>query len=218
MLKDLGIGHPATHSLPLQQPVNVNASFFYNQTKVPEAVIPSKVDVIAENLAVKTSAALPAGLKKTPVSRPVRHLGPPPGFNHVPLKQVNEHVSGADLMSENSLTDDYSWLDGYQLPSSTKGSVLNNMSTITSEAMPQYINSSNGLSGTASFPFPGKQVSSLQFQTEKQKGWQNYQAFEHLRLQQEQQLQQQLLNGNQQFTPMSEQYHGKSIWSGRYIV
>ncbi|KAF2291955.1 hypothetical protein GH714_042297 [Hevea brasiliensis] len=214
--KDLGIGHPAAHSLPIQ-PANVNTSIFYNQAKVPEAVIPSKVDVITESLSVKTSAALPAGLRKTPVSRPVRHLGPPPGFSHVPLKQVNEAVSGSDLMTENSLTDDYSWLDGYQLPSSTRGSGFSNATTITSQAMHQCINSSNGLTGTVSFPFPGKQVSSGQFQTEKQKGWQNYHAFEHLRLQQEQ-LQQQLLNGNQQFTPMSEQYHGKSIWGGRYIV
>lgn len=217
--KDLGIAYLAAHSVPIQQPANVNTGgMLYNQTRVPEAGIPSKVDVIAssgvvaESLAVKTSAAL----RKSPVSRPVRHLGPPPGFSHVPPKQVNEPVS--DMMSENSLTDDYSWLDGYQLPSSTKSSGLNSAINITSQAMPQYINNSNGLTGTVSFPFPGKQVPPVQFQTEKQKGWQNYQALEHLRVQQEQQLQQQLLNGNQQFSAMPEQYHGKSIWSGRYIV
>ncbi|XP_021643760.2 nonsense-mediated mRNA decay factor SMG7 isoform X2 [Hevea brasiliensis] len=222
--KDLGMANPTTHSLPIQQPANVNGSMFYNQAKVPEAVIPSKIDfaassgVIAESLAVKTSAALPAGLRKSPVSRPVRHLGPPPGFGHGPLKQVNEIVTSSDLMSDTSLTDDYSWLDGYQLPSSTKGSGLNNTSTITSQAMSQYVNSSNGLTGTLSFPFPGKQVPSVQLQTEKQKVWHNYQPYEHLSVQQEQQLQQQLLNGNQQFTTMPEQYHGNSIWGGHYIV
>ncbi|XP_012065895.1 protein SMG7 isoform X2 [Jatropha curcas] len=209
--KDLGMGYLGTHSDPVQ---------FYNQMKVPEVVIPSKVDVIAssginaESLAVKTSA----GTRKSPVSRPVRHLGPPPGFSHVPPKQVIEPISGSDLMIDNSLADDYRWLDGYQLPSSTKGYGLNGAANISSQAMPQYINSSNGLTGTVSFPFPGKQVPPVHFQTEKQKGWQNYQALEHLRVQQDQQLQQQLINGNQQFTAMPEQYHGKSIWSGRYIV
>ncbi|KAG8663111.1 protein SMG7 [Manihot esculenta] len=222
--KDLSMSLPATHAIPIQQPANVNASMFYNQAKVPEDVIPSKIDVVAasgvisESLAVKTSAAFPAGLRKSPVSRPVRHLGPPPGFSHVPLKQVNETVYSPDLLSENALTDDYSWLDGYQLPSSTKVSGLTDATTFTSQSMPQCINSSNGLTGTFSFPFPGKQVPSVQLQIEKQKGWHNHQAFEYLEVQQEQQLQQQLLNGNQQFTPMPEQYHGNSIWSGRYIV
>jgi protein SMG7 len=58
----------------------------------------------------------------------------------------------------------------------------------------------------------------VQTQAEKQKGWQNYLGFEHQRVQQEHQLQQQLINGNQQFSPIPEQYHGQSIWGGRYIV
>lgn len=222
--KDLGIAHLPGRSVPAQQPANVNASgMFYNQARMLEAVVPSKVDAItsgvfAESLAMKTSAGLPVGARKSPVSRPIRHLGPPPGFSHVPAKQSNDLALGSDFMSENSLADDYSWLDGYQLPYAAKGYGLNAAANLTSQAMPQYINNNNGSMGTVSFPFPGKQVPSVQIQSENQNGWQNYQSLEHLRAQQEQQLQQQLLNGNQQFTPMPEQYQGKSIWSNRYIV
>ncbi|WCJ28855.1 Nonsense-mediated mRNA decay factor SMG7 [Euphorbia peplus] len=223
--KDLGIAHAAAHSMPIHQPVTMNSTtMFYNQTKIPEALVPSKVDtnassgVIPESFPVMSSAAVPASSRKSPVSRPVRHLGPPPGFSNFSPKPVNDPSLGSDLMNENSLADDYSWLDGYQLPSSAKGPVLNSANNITSQTMPQYVHNSNGFTGTVSFPFPGKQVQSVPFQAEKQKGWQNYPALEHIRLQQEQQMQQQLLNGNQQFTPVPEQYHGKSIWGGRYIV
>lgn len=224
MQKDLGMAYQAVRPVSVQQSLNVNTGMFYGQKKVAETVVPSKVDtyapsgVIAESLAVKTSAALPPGLRKSPVSRPLRHLGPPPGFNSVPPKQVSEPVSGSVLMAENPLQDDYSWLDGYQLPSSAKVSGLNGSANVTSHAAPQYTSNSSGLSGTASFPFPGKQVPPVQTQAEKQKGWQNYLGFEHQRVQQEHQLQQQLINGNQQFSPIPEQYHGQSIWGGRYIV
>jgi protein SMG7 len=224
MQKDLGMAYQAVRPVSVQQSLNVNTGMFYGQKKVAETGVPSKVDtyapsgVIAESLAVKTSAALPPGLRKSPVSRPLRHLGPPPGFNSVPPKQVSEPVSGSVLMAENPLQDDYSWLDGYQLPSSAKVSGLNGSANVTSHAAPQYTSNSSGLSGTASFPFPGKQVPPVQTQAEKQKGWQNYLGFEHQRVQQEHQLQQQLINGNQQFSPIPEQYHGQSIWGGRYIV
>lgn len=224
MQKDLGMAYQAVRPVSVQQSLNVNTGMFYGQTTVAENAVPSKVDtyapsgVIAESLAVKASAALPPGFRKSPVSRPLRHLGPPPGFNSVPPKQASEPVSGSVLMAENPLQDDYSWLDGYQLPSSAKVSGLNGSANVTSHAAPQYTSNSSGLSGTASFPFPGKQVPPVQTQAEKQKGWQNYLGFEHQRVQQEHQLQQQLINGNQQFSPIPEQYHGQSIWGGRYIV
>lgn len=224
MQKDLGMAYQAVHPVSVQQSLNVNTGMFYGQTKVAETAVPSKVDtyapsgVIAESLAVKASAALPPGFRRSPVSRPLRHLGPPPGFNSVPPKQASEPVSGSVLMAENPLQDDYSWLDGYQLSSSAKVSGLNGSANVTSHAAPQYTSNSSGFSGTASFPFPGKQVPPVQTQAEKQKGWQNYLGFEHQRVQQEHQLQQQLINGNQQFSPIPEQYHGQSIWGGRYIV
>ncbi|KAJ4837775.1 hypothetical protein Tsubulata_014202 [Turnera subulata] len=220
MNKDFGALHAAVRPLPVQQSVNgTGGGMYYNQPMTPE-VSATKVDAIASSaLGFESLATKPmAGLRKSPVSRPVRHLGPPPGFGHVPPRQGNEPVSGSDLTVVNPLMDDYSWLDGYQLSTSIKGSGLNGSANLSSHMAPQYINNSNGLPATASFPFPGKQVSPAQIQVEKQNGWQNYQAIEHLRVQQEQQLQQQVMNGNQQFTSMPEQYHGQSIWSGRYIV
>ncbi|KAJ4724449.1 Protein SMG7 [Melia azedarach] len=225
MQENIGISLPAARTVPIQQPVNVNTSgMFYSLSNGPEAVIPSKIDTIAssgitaDSLAVKASYTLPRGFRKNPVSRPVRHLGPPPGFSPVPSKQVTVPISGTDLTNENPLMDDYSWLDGYQLPASTKGSGLGSSVNYPSHANPQYVSNSNGLAGPVSFPFPGKQVPAVQLQAEKQKGWQEFQALEHLKLQHEQQLQQQqLINGNQ-FTPLPEQYQGQSMWTGRYFV
>lgn len=224
MQENVGIPVAAAGTFPLQHSINATtSSLFYNH--VPEAVIPSKIDAVASSginvgsLAVKASSALPSGPKKNPVSRPIRHLGPPPGFSPVPAKQGTLTVSGSDLVGESPMLDDYSWLDGYQLPSSAKVSGIANTVNYPSHSNPQYISSSNGLIGPVSFPFPGKQVPAMQFQVEKQKGWQEHQTLEHLKLQHEQQLQQQqLVNGNQQFTSLPEQYQGQSIWTGRYFV
>ncbi|XP_024926804.3 nonsense-mediated mRNA decay factor SMG7 [Ziziphus jujuba] len=220
-------------SVPIQQSSNVGTGgMFYSHTKAEEAFIPSKVDVIAssgavtKNLTAKSSSAMSPGLRRSPVSRPVRHLGPPPGFNPppgfgmVPAKQVNEPNSRSDFASENTIVDDYSWLDGYQVPPSMKGTGLINSLNYPSQSNTHHVANSNGLSGTINFPFPGKQVPTMQFQGEAQKGWQDYPMFDHLKTNNEQQLQQQqqFLNGNQNFTPLPEQYQGQSAWTGRYFV
>ncbi|XP_059429624.1 nonsense-mediated mRNA decay factor SMG7 isoform X2 [Corylus avellana] len=225
--QDFGISTPAL-SASIQQAVSANTSgMSYSYTKAPEAVTLAFTSsrAMPDNLAVKTSSALPAGLRKNPVSRPVRHIGPPPGFSPVRSKQVNESISGLDLVSGNPLMDDYSWLDGYQLPSSTNSPGPNGPNSSVnhpSYSNPQPISISNGFSGTVSFPFPGKQVPTIPFSMEKQNGWQEYQTLEQLNLHNEQQLQQQhqhqLINGNQHFTPLPDQYPGQSVWTGRYFV
>lgn len=223
--QDFGISTPAL-SASIQQAVSANTSgMSYSYTKAPEAATLAFTSsrAMPDNLAVKTSSALPAGLRKNPVSRPVRHIGPPPGFSPVRSKQVNESISGLDLVSGNPLMDDYSWLDGYQLPSSTNSPGPNGPNSSVnhpSYSNPQPISISNGFSGTVSFPFPGKQVPTIPFSMEKQNGWQEYQTLEQLNLHNEQQLQQQhqLINGNQHFTPLPDQYPGQSVWTGRYFV
>lgn len=226
-LKDLrfmGNGHAvksdvlATHvplSLPMQQSVSVVTSgMSHNHTKAQEVTassgaIPNSVPV--------TSSASAVGMRRNPVSRPGRHLGPPPGFGHVPTKQINESISGPGGTSISPIMDDYSWLDGYQVPSAslTKTSGLN-----SSINYPHPV--PNSLSGTVNFPFPGKQVPMMQLQSEKQKGWQDYSMLDTLKLQHEQQLQQQqqqqAMNGNQHFNPLPEQHQGQSRWTGRYLV
>ena len=222
----MGNGHalksePVAVSVPYQLPVNGSASgMFYSHTKASEAFLPYKVDAIADGLTVKTSSALPTGIRKSPVSRPVRHLGPPPGFSRVPPKNANESICSSDSMSESLVMDDYSWLDGYQMPSSTKVNGLNDYVSYSSQYNPHRFTNSNGLSGTVNFPFPGKQGPPMQLPGENQKSWQDIQRLDDLKLHHEMQLQQQqqLVNGNQHLNPQPEQYQGQSLWTGRHFV
>nr|XP_043631207.1 protein SMG7-like [Erigeron canadensis] len=132
---------------------------------------------------------------KVSTNRPVRHMGPPPGFSSVRPKQINEHGSA---LGQNPLIDDYSWLDGYQLQSSMKGSLptANLPSNLTS----QYINDPVA---TASFPFPGKHASVVQFEGEKQKSMQRS-DIQHESLQ-------------QQYISRADQ-QGHSLWKGNQFV
>ncbi|CAI0541360.1 unnamed protein product [Linum tenue] len=232
MQKDFGLAHLPVSASVIMQPPPVNfgtTGMISNQMKVPDASFPSKVGTISSSgmypeSDVQASSAMPAGFRRSPVSRPVRRLGPPPGFTSAPPKQVTDSFSGSDLPTENPLADDYSWLDGYQLPSSTKTSGFSGSSSLSSYPTPQYASNNNGLTGAVNFPFPGKQLQGSQVKLENERGWENFQAFENLRaqqeqyLQQQQQQQQQLLNGNQQFATMPEQFHGHSMWNGRNIV
>ncbi|XP_057725708.1 nonsense-mediated mRNA decay factor SMG7 [Arachis stenosperma] len=232
-LQDSGaFSNHTAHSVPIQQAVAPDASVLYGLSKAQDFVISSKADAIAasvittDNSVLKTSSALQAGSRKSPVSRPSRHLGPPPGFSQAPLKQGIEPVS-SDLINGNPLLDDYSWLDGYQLPSATKGLSANG--SLGYPVSNPLQGSNNGLNGIVSFPFPGKQVPSAQ--VEKQNGWQDYQTSNLLKTHHDQQLllqqqqlllqqqqQQQLASGNQPFTSLPEQFQGQSIWTGRYFV
>lgn len=132
---------------------------------------------------------------KASANRPVRHLGPPPGFSSVRPKQVNEHSSA---LGQNPLNDDYSWLDGYQWQSSTKAGFqpINLPSNLKS----QYVNDSVA---TSSFPFPGKQAPVVQFEGEKQKNQESSDSH-HESLQ-------------QQYIPRMDQ-QGQSVWKGNQFV
>ncbi|XP_057431121.1 nonsense-mediated mRNA decay factor SMG7-like [Lotus japonicus] len=219
----IGISNHVGLPIPIQQSIGVDTNVFHGLSKASESVVPSKIDAIASSgvvsdaFAVKTSAMQP-GMRKAPapVSRPARHLGPPPGFNHVPSKQSIEFTT-SDSMSGNPILDDYSWLDGYQLQSSTKG--LSSNGSLAYSQSNSYQLSNNGLNGNISFPFPGKQVPSVPLQVEQQNVWQDYQPYELLNSHHDQQLQpQQLTTGTQQFSPLPEQFQGQSIWTGRYFV
>ncbi|XP_010276660.1 PREDICTED: protein SMG7 [Nelumbo nucifera] len=211
------ISQPPSDLSHLPQPNIIAGNMFLGSTKAPGTEIPSKFDSImlpgtnAENFTVKPSSVSHANLRKSPVSRPVRHLGPPPGFSTVPPKQVDDPISGSDLKTGNPLIDDYSWLDGYHL-SSTKETTQNSIGHMT-HAYPHYsVTSSSSSSSTSTFPFPGKQVPSVQLPVENQKSWQ-----EHLKLYQGQQHQL-LQQGNKEATPIPEQYQGQSLWTGRLFV
>lgn len=204
-----------------QQSVSAGATdLFHGLSKFPESVLPSKVHAVAatvisnDNMAVNTST-VQAGLSKA-VSRPTRHIGPPPGFSAHPFNQANRN-NISDPVSGNAMMDNYSWLDGYQFPSSTKGLGSNGLLTYSHPNSQQVINN-NGMGGTVSFPFPGKQVPPVPPHIEKQNGWQDNQSLELAKIHHNQQLQQQqqFTAGNQQFTPLPEQFQGPL--TGRYFV
>jgi len=100
------------------------------------------------------------------------------------------------------------------LPPSTQGIVFSN-STNQSAQTYHSASKSNTSTGMVSFPFPGKQVSTLRVQEEKEKGWQD-QFSQQLKLYQEQQ--QQLQDGNQLSIAAPEQYQGQTLWEGRFFV
>ncbi|KAK6942181.1 Telomerase activating protein Est1-like, N-terminal [Dillenia turbinata] len=207
-------------SLPFPQSINYTAGSVLS-TQVPESVIPSRFDLVMssganmDSLPLKPTLPLSAASKRNPVSRPIRHHGPPPGFSPFPGKHVEEPLSGVIRKSENLPMDDYSWLDGYQMPSTMQGMGFSSSMNHPGQTI-QNVNKGNNLGGL-SFPFPGKQVPGLQVQVGNQKGWQDYQFSDNLSVYQEQQ-QQQLQKGNLQSIPLPEQYQGQSLWEGRFFV
>ncbi|KAJ6747612.1 hypothetical protein OIU74_029967 [Salix koriyanagi] len=142
-----------------------------------------------DSLSLKASTAFSAISRLNPVTRPVHHLGPPPGFSSVPPKAECEILSGINQENYDLHMDDYSWLDGYQPPSPAKATVFNN--TINHPAQScHHTKANDGLAGTGMFPFPGKQLQTVPMKIESQNGWLNHQLPDHLKLYQEWQQQQ----------------------------
>ncbi|KAI3941026.1 hypothetical protein MKW92_020022 [Papaver armeniacum] len=185
-----------------------------------EAVIPSKYDSIVSsgeitaNVSQNSSLPVPVGSKKNPVSRPVRHLGPPPGFSPVRPKSTTDNMKvGSELKNEISPPDDYTWLDGYQLPSPIKGTLPNSTNNM-GNLFPSVISASNGLSNAVSYPFPGKLDPTMLVQTENWNAKQDY-YLQGLNLYQEQH--QQLQQASHLYAPQ-QNYQGQSMWSGNFFV
>ncbi|CAN6449863.1 unnamed protein product [Victoria cruziana] len=190
----------------------------WNQLKVAESAIPSRLDTIMPT--VKNSIGLssqapnlPTISKKNPVGRPGRHMGPPPGFGPVPPKQQDEakiEIAGND---EHLLLDDYTWLDGYGLCPANENDL---------SALPQTTNAFSGdrsnWNALNGFPFPGKQVPGVQLELANQKRQQPAQLLEQLKLLHGQQPQQNVLMGSTLPAPLQEQQKGQSLWSGQYLV
>ncbi|PHU05765.1 Protein SMG7 [Capsicum chinense] len=189
---------PTAYSVPL--PPSVKYSTASNiHFQVPETAVSSTFSSLTSSVAgsdcmsMKSSSVISTGMKKNPVSRPVRHLGPPPGFGSVASKVVDSS-SASTLKNENNSIprmDDYSWLNGgYQLPSAHQSIVYNNSDFQSAQTYQSVSNSS--LAGI-SFPFPGKQVPSLHMQSDIQKA-------------------------NQQSVALPQQYQGQSLWQDRFFV
>ncbi|XP_055809262.1 nonsense-mediated mRNA decay factor SMG7-like [Solanum dulcamara] len=188
---------PAAYSVPLPQSVKFSTANNIH-FQVPEAAMSSTFNSLpssvagSDSMSMKSSPVTFTGMKKNPVSRPVRHLGPPPGFGSVAPK-VDDSSFASTLKNENNpipRMEDYSWLNGYQLPSAHQSIVYNNSDTHS--AQPYHSVSNSSLVGI-SFPFPGKQVPSLHMQSDIQKA-------------------------NQHSVGLPQQYQGQSLWQDRFFV
>ncbi|KAK2999146.1 hypothetical protein RJ639_023594 [Escallonia herrerae] len=228
MQEDIGVSNASSFSLANQQSVDVNTrGVSCSQAKLTGTITQSQIDTSASSGVSQTkfdnfastvvnsgtlavSSALPSSFVKGYVQKPVRHVGPPPGFSSVRPKQVHEPFSGSDLTGQNAVMDDYSWLDGYQVSSSTKGSQVGQSLNESSHSSPLYISNGNDALGTINFPFSGKQVMAVHSEG-KDKAWQDQQTFESLNLYHEQLQQQQAI-------PFPEQHQGQSVWNGRHFV
>lgn len=206
---------------PTFVPPASNSSFFSNQLNVSDAIIPSLDSIvlpseISNGLPARTSTVLPTMSKRNPVSRPVRHFGPPPGFTHASSRPEYDSFPNLATKDPQIHVDDYSWLDGYQ-PSSTKGL----MDTFATRATVMHPHSSTNISSTyngiTNFPFPGKQTSLLptMMNNVDNEKWQDFQLFEHLKPYAEQQH---LTQTNMRPALLPEQHQAQSMWSGGYLV
>ncbi|KAG1327900.1 protein SMG7 [Cocos nucifera] len=184
-----------------------------------KAVIPAEVDSIipleanSDGVHMKVAASLPA-LRKNPVSRPARHFGPPPGFGNL-AKQLEDSDFKFTIKEEKQpQMDDHSWLDGFKT-SSISGMGMENSINRATHIYPQVTASnSNSVMDAISFPFPGKQFSTVQPEMAYEKKWQDFQLFEHLKLHAEKQLPQ----ASQQSALLPEQYQAQSLWSSHFFV
>ncbi|KAK3132497.1 hypothetical protein QOZ80_6AG0522920 [Eleusine coracana subsp. coracana] len=187
---------------------NITNLMHNNQMKVSGETIPSMLDSVVSSIApsdmsLKFTEAPIAASKKSPVSRPSKPAGPPPGFNHVTPKHQDESISSGNL--QNPQVDDYSWLDGYQQPS---GPVQN-----LRAVYPDVRGTSTAF--TTPFPFPGKQqVSRMHAPGANEKTWQDFHLFEPAKQNMFQNYQQR----NQQSGQMAEQEPANPIWPGRFLV
>ncbi|CAA0842834.1 Protein SMG7 [Striga hermonthica] len=177
-LKEMfGVSQPTSISIPYPQFVSTGSSQNHS-IQIPQATMPSKFDSIVtsgvDGQSAKISTNMPPGQKKNPVSRPVRHFGPPPGFGSFPSKAAEEILYNTALKNENRPTvpmDDYSWLDGYQLSSANQSvGFSSSMNLVGPNGFPSATQRNSEMETTA-FPFPGKQISNVQVQSEKLKGW-----------------------------------------------
>ncbi|XP_051140916.1 nonsense-mediated mRNA decay factor SMG7-like [Andrographis paniculata] len=185
-------------------------------------VPPSKFESIkssvafADGIPVNLSTISP-GLKKNPVCRPTRNIGPPPGFGSVPSKTVDETLPNS--VKKNEIhpipeMEDYSWLTGSKTTSLNPNFGFSTLQSHVSSTLPSLCNSGFSM-GISDFPFPGKQVSALNVQNGNQKIPQDYKLLEQVKQDREQPLFQEV---NQQPIKPPQQYPGQPSWNSRFLV
>ncbi|KAL2941988.1 Protein SMG7 [Bienertia sinuspersici] len=194
------LGISDTGSLLPPQPsfTFVDAPTYTNNRRASEAMIPSKMDFVAYPETSNENLALKPPSLSMPMTNVARNNG-------------------------SALVDDYSWLDGYHMPSSASsiGPVYaNNNNNNSSLGNSQFVSSMNGNTG---LPFPGMQASGAQLHGGNLRSYSEYQAFRNMNPNQggHKLLEQQhVMTGDYQFPPQQpEQYQGQPTWNnGQYRV
>ncbi|XP_074565396.1 nonsense-mediated mRNA decay factor SMG7-like [Curcuma longa] len=186
---------------------------FSNQIKAADVMLPSALDTILPPGAISNGVPMNLSafpLKKNPVSRPVRHNGPPPGFCYIGSRQPNPNSFTKEQLYE---IDDYSWLDDSR--SSTMGmNVVDSFDQIAHKAPCINMNNTTPFTTVSTFPFPGKQAPNMQSETVNGRRWHDFQLFEQLKAYNGQQSQ----HLNPQQTLLPEQHQAQSLWSSRHFV
>lgn len=200
-----GNGHLSRGSMhPARMPLNGVPSR-------PNTIMPSGNGL--ETMYQKPTSNMNPVSRKTPVSRPVRQIGPPPGFTAIPAKNCDEPLQGLNF-NDGTPIDDYSWLDGYQMPSSTtQGKQFNSSAELSGPGSFATSNSSS-MAGNTVFPFPGKQASLSQGQADNYSTWQDSRLSELMNGYSKHPPQQPLRKDNQQGPTLP----GQSLWEGRLFV
>lgn len=180
-----------------------------------QAIMPSVLDfgvINSDGMATRFMEKQPVASKKNPVSRPVRHMGPPPGFG-APGKQQNESIPSL-VRKDQPLylqTDDYGWLDGYQ--SSANQKVTNHVgyNNFTTAGTGEMVGASFG------FSTPATQVSGAPvIPVNGNNKWHDFQLFEPTKLHNNEH--QVPLQGETQMGLPTEHHAAQSLWSGQYFV
>lgn len=221
------MGVPGAGSLLPPQPSAslMDTAIYSDYRRAPEVMISSKMDfpafpeVPSDNMVVKAPSITSAAFKSQ-VGRPVRHLGPPPGFSPVPSKHVSMPMSSMPATNGSLVVDDYSWLDGYHMPPSVSSIGPNHASNNVSIGNSQFLSNMNSSNGNTGLPFPGMQASAVQLQGGNLKNYSDYQPFRNVNSNHGHKLleQQHAMTGNHQFNPQPEKYQGQSTWTGKYRV
>jgi protein SMG7 len=180
---------------------------------VEQVITPSGLDfgvINSDGMATRLMEKQPVVSKKNPVSRPVRHMGPPPGFG-APVKQQNENIPSVrrdqPFYHQN---DDYGWLDGYQ--SSVNHKVINQVgyNNFTAAGTGEMVGASFG------FSTPAQVSGAPVIPVNGNNKWHDFQLFEPAKLHNDEH--QVPLQGETQMGHLAEQHTAESLWSGRYFV
>ncbi|KAG8087108.1 hypothetical protein GUJ93_ZPchr0010g10365 [Zizania palustris] len=140
--------------------------------------------------------------KKNPVSRPGRHVGPPPGFSNAPSKRQDDSISVGN--NQHVQVNDDIWLDGYRSTADYVNNQCFAHSNVTTASS----------TFTTPFPFPGKQPFSTHPNGNNKKQWQDFYLFGPTKQRPELNFQQ----GNQQNGPLAEPLQAQSVWPDHYLV